>query len=90
MLPLIAPSFLAGWFVVAIVVSGNLAIPILLSSQANATVPLVVYELYTSGETSRAAALFVIVLGALLAAFVLVTAVAALIRRAPSKKRETS
>ncbi|MQA84534.1 MAG: ABC transporter permease subunit [Streptosporangiales bacterium] len=27
-LPLIAPSFLAGWFVVAIVVSGNLAIPI--------------------------------------------------------------
>ncbi|MFC6019322.1 ABC transporter permease [Plantactinospora solaniradicis] len=60
--PLIAPSFLAGWFVSAIVVSGNLAVPILLSSQNNATVPLLVFELYTAGETSRAAALFVIMM----------------------------
>lgn len=88
-LPLIAPSFLAGWFVVAIVVSGNLAIPILLSSQANATVPLVVYELYTSGETSRAAALFVIVLGALLAAFAVAAAGSALLRRLPKRRGTT-
>ena len=80
-LPLIAPSFLAGWFVVAIVVSGNLAVPILLSSQANTTVPLLVYRLYTTGETSQAAALFVVVLGALLVGFAVVAALSAALRR---------
>jgi iron(III) transport system permease protein len=80
-LPLIMPSFVAGWFVVAIVISGNLAIPILLSSAQNPTVPLLVYELYTQGQTSRAAALFVIVLGALLAGLVVMGGLSRLLRR---------
>src|SRR5690606_23452457 len=78
-LPLILPSFLAGWFVVAIVISGNLAIPVLLSSVHSPTVPLLVYELHTQGDTSRAAALFVVVLGTLLIGLVLV----ALLRKLP-------
>ncbi|MEO3930015.1 iron ABC transporter permease [Micromonosporaceae bacterium B7E4] len=83
-LPLIAPSFLAGWFVSAIVVSGNLAVPILLSSQQNATVPLLVLELYTAGETSKAAALFVIMMVLLCAGLALLAGLArlaALLRR---------
>lgn len=80
-LPLIMPSFVAGWFVVAIVISGNLAIPILLSSAQNPTVPLLVYELYTQGQTSRAAALFVIVLGALLIGLVVMGGLSRLLRR---------
>lgn len=63
--PLIRPTFLAGWFVVAVVISGNLAIPILLSSSLNPTVPLLVYELHTQGDASQAAALLVVMLGAL-------------------------
>jgi iron(III) transport system permease protein len=80
-LPLIMPSFLAGWFVVAIVISGNLAIPILLSSAQNPTVPLLVYELYTQGQTARAAALFVVVLGALLIGLIVMGGLSALLRR---------
>jgi len=75
-LPLILPSFLAGWFLVAIVISGNLAVPILLTSPDNVTVPIVVFNLYTDGETAQAAALFVVVLGLLsagLGTLVLVT-----------------
>jgi iron(III) transport system permease protein len=80
-LPLIMPSFLAGWFVVAIVISGNLAIPILLSSSQNPTVPLLVYQLYTQGQTSRAAALFVIVLGVLLVGLIVMGGLSRLLRR---------
>ncbi|MHA6622579.1 ABC transporter permease [Pseudonocardia sp. DLS-67] len=80
-LPLIMPSFVAGWFVVAIVISGNLAIPIMLSSAQNPTVPLLVYELYTQGQTSRAAALFVIVLGTLLVGLVVMGGLSRLLRR---------
>lgn len=63
--PLIRPTFFAGWFVVAVVISGNLAIPILLSSSLNPTVPLLVYELQSQGDASQAAALLVVLLGTL-------------------------
>ena len=80
-LPLIMPSFLAGWFVVAIVMSGNLAIPILLSSTQRPTVPLLVYQLHTQGDTSQAAALFVVILGGLLGGLLLVTLLVRLLNR---------
>ncbi len=86
-LPLIAPSFLAGWFVVAIVISGNLAIPILLSSAQRPTVPLLVYQLYTQGDTSQAAALFVVILGGLLLGLVVVTLLGRLLRRWTGQSR---
>jgi hypothetical protein len=44
-------------------------------------VPLLVYELYTQGQTARAAALFVIVLGALLIGLVVMGGLSALLRR---------
>jgi len=64
-LPLVSKSFFAGWFVVAIVIAGNLAIPVLLSSALTPTVPVLVYDLNTQGSASRAAALLVLVLGTL-------------------------
>lgn len=89
-LPLIMPSFLAGWFVVAIVISGNLAIPILLSSSQSPTVPLLVYQLYGQGQTSQAAALLVIVLGCLTAGLVLVTLLSRLLNRRLGRARAPS
>ena len=89
-LPLIMPSFLAGWFVVAIVISGNLAIPILLSSAQQPTVPLLVYELYTQGETSQAAALFVVILSGLLAGLVLASLLGWLLNRWIGRGRSAS
>lgn len=89
-LPLIMPSFLAGWFVVAIVISGNLAIPILLSSTQRPTVPLLVYQLYTQGQTSQAAALFVVVLGGLLIGLVLVAALTRVASGLTGQKRASA
>ncbi|MGH3585849.1 MAG: ABC transporter permease, partial [Pseudonocardia sp.] len=86
-LPLILPSFLSGWFLVAIVISGNLAVPILLTSQDNVTVPIVVFELYTQGETAQAAALFVIVLTALAAGLTVLTLAGRLLVRGQSRRR---
>jgi iron(III) transport system permease protein len=64
-LPLVMPTFLAGWFVVAIVISGNLTIPVLLSNVKSPTVPFLVYQLTTMSQTSQAAALLVVELGIL-------------------------
>lgn len=84
-LPLILPSFLAGWFLVAIVISGNLAVPILLTSPDNVTVPIVVFELYTDGDTAKAAALFVVVLALLSAGLALLALLGRLlVRRRPA------
>ncbi|MCS5734515.1 ABC transporter permease [Herbiconiux daphne] len=80
-LPLIMPSFLSGWFVVAIVMSGNLAIPILLSSSTSPTVPLLVYQLYGQGQTSQAAALFVIMLVGLLFGLAVVAVIGRILSR---------
>lgn len=73
-LPLIAPSFFAAWFVVAIVISGNLSIPVLLSSSLTPTVPLLVYDMNTQGYSSRAAALLILVLATLTAGMLLLLA----------------
>lgn len=65
-LPLIAPSFIAGWTVAGIMISGNLAIPIMLSSATSQTVPIQAYELYTTGEVGQTAAIFCLQLGGIL------------------------
>lgn len=59
---IIAPSFIAAWFVSAILVSGNLAVPTLLSGVGNKTVPILVFQLYTNGAVVEAAALLLVYL----------------------------
>lgn len=84
--PLVMPSFLAGWIVVAIVISGNLAIPILLSSSQSPTVPLVVYRLYSQGETSAAAALLVVMLSVLFALLAVVSVISRYLSRRTNRR----
>lgn len=74
-LPLIAPSFLAGWLLTALYVAGRLDVPILLSSRGNRLAIVAVYELYSNGRTGEAAAVFCL----LLVGFVVVTVVLALL-----------
>lgn len=59
-LRIIAPSFLAAWFVAAILVSGNLAVPTLLSGLGNQTVPMIVFQLYSEGHVTESAGLLLV------------------------------
>jgi iron(III) transport system permease protein len=70
LLRLILPSFLISWFLTGIVASGNLDIPILLSSANDQTVPLLAYELYNNGSLAQAAATFCVLIGGVAAIFV--------------------
>lgn len=74
-LPLIAPSFMAGWLLTALYVAGRLDVPILLSTQSNQLAIVTVYELYSNGRAGEAAAVFCL----LLVGFVIMTAVLAAI-----------
>jgi iron(III) transport system permease protein len=71
---LVLPSFLAGWFLTAIVAAGNLDIPILLASPGNQTVPLLAENLFADGSLSQAAAVFCLFIAAVAALLVLVLA----------------
>jgi iron(III) transport system permease protein len=74
-LPLIAPSFLAGWLLTALYVAGRLDVPILLSTRQNRLAIVAVYELYSNGRPGEAAAVFCL----LLIGFVVVTLIMALL-----------
>lgn len=69
---LVAPSFLASWVVVALSISGDLAIPILLYTPGNEVVSVAIFQLFQSAEAPVAAAVFVMIIGFVLA-FVLLT-----------------
>ncbi|MEI7298273.1 iron ABC transporter permease [Paraburkholderia tropica] len=58
-LRLIGRTFLAGWYIAAIVVAGNLDVPLLLGSPDLNTVAGKVYELNQLGQTSISAALLI-------------------------------
>ncbi len=67
--PLIAPSFLASWFITGVIAAGNLDIPILLSGPNSTTVSLLVYNFYNQiGATTESAALLMVMLGFFIAA----------------------
>jgi iron(III) transport system permease protein len=68
---LILPSFLAAWFLTAIVSAGNLDIPILLASSNTQTVPLVAYNLFNNGSLAQAAAVFCLFTAAIAAGLAL-------------------
>lgn len=77
-LPLIAPSFMAGWLLTALYVAGRLDVAILLSTRENRAAVVTVYELYSNGRAGEAAAVFCLLLlgfvvtTALMAVFVIV------------------
>lgn len=75
-LRLLLPSFLSGWFLSALFISGNLAVPAILAPPGVQPVSITAYNLYVSGNAAAGAALFVMIL----AAAVVVLIVAAIAR----------
>lgn len=76
-LPIVKKSFFSGWFLAGLMISGNLSLPALLSSPAMQTVAVSAYNYYSLGETSRAAALFILLM---LVVFVTALLVACLVK----------
>jgi len=60
--PLIAPSFLYGWLVVAIIISGELSVPLILYSPGNEVLTVAVYDLQQNRREGVAAAVFAMML----------------------------
>jgi iron(III) transport system permease protein len=75
-LPLIAPSFISGWFVTGLAIAGNLEVPLLLGSTKTTTIAGLAYKYYVDSASPRAAAIFCLLLVTVLVLF----AVSALLR----------
>ncbi|MFT4198720.1 MAG: ABC transporter permease subunit [Pseudoxanthomonas sp.] len=61
-LVLAAPSFLAGWFMTAMMVAGNMEIPLLLKSPGVNTLAVISYNLQSGGDYGQAAALLILLM----------------------------
>lgn len=90
--PLVSRSFLAGWLVCGVIIAGTLDVPLLLLPATAPNVSVLVYGLiYSSGLTTQASALLVLlmlVIAAIGAAYVLgVRAVLPVVRRIAAKPR---
>jgi len=59
---LLIPSFLIGWFMTAVLATGNLEVPLLLKSPGEQPVSAVIYDLNARGEFSAACALLTVTL----------------------------
>lgn len=77
--PLILPGFLSGWFFVAIIIAGNLDIPLLLGSPTLSTIASQTYLLQSQGQIGDAAALLVGTLLSLMMIALLALSIKALI-----------
>ncbi len=77
-LPLVAPSFLYGWLVVAIIISGELSVPLLLYTPGSEVLSIAIFQLQSRAQPEVAAAVFTLLLAAVAVGIVLVR----LIRRA--------
>jgi iron(III) transport system permease protein len=77
-LPLVAPSFLYGWLVVAVIISGALSVPLLLYAPGSEVLAVAILQLQTSGKPEAAAAVFSMVLLAVAGVILLTRAVSLL------------
>lgn len=59
---LILPSLLNGWFLCFVVLSGTLAVPLLLSTKSDSLLSVNVFSYYSSGQPEIAAAIFVLLI----------------------------
>jgi iron(III) transport system permease protein len=71
-LPLVAPSFLYGWLVVAIIISGELSVPLLLYTPGSEVLSIAIFQLQSRAQPEVAAAVFTMVLAAAAVVIVLV------------------
>jgi iron(III) transport system permease protein len=68
-LPLIAPSFISGWFVTGLAIAGNLEVPLLLGSTKTTTIAGLAYKYYVDSASPKAAAIFCLLLVTVLVLF---------------------
>jgi iron(III) transport system permease protein len=80
-LPLVRPSFFYGWLVVAIMITGELSVPLLLYSAGSELFSIVILIFQSNAQPEQAAALFSLVLLALAVAFGAARLAAWLLRR---------
>jgi iron(III) transport system permease protein len=78
---LLLPSFLSGWYIAALVVVGNLQVPLLLSSPDTMTIPSLSYALYNGNKLGEAAALLSLELAGIAAVGVVGSAIAVVLGR---------
>ena len=65
LVPILMPPILYGWLWIALMTYRELTLAVLLSRAENMTLPVVVWSIWLNGGFSQAAALTVIMLGAL-------------------------
>jgi len=82
---LLVPHFLAGWFLAAVLIMGNLEVPLLLSSPGTQTVAVQTYGLVDAGQHAQAAALLTLLVAAVALAGLIVVGT-----RAWTRRRNTS
>jgi iron(III) transport system permease protein len=66
--PLVMPSFVYGWLVVAVIISGELSVPLILYSPGNEVLTVAVFDLQQNRKEGVAAAVFTMMLLATTAA----------------------
>ncbi len=88
--PLIAPSFLTGWYIAAVVVAGNLDVPLILAAPGLTTLAAIVYQLNSEAKIGDSAALLVLMLLTMVVAGAGGLVAAAFFRRQRSRRRRVA
>lgn len=70
LIPLIAPSFVSAWFVTGLAIAGNLEIPLLLGTLKQTTISSLAYKYFVDALAPLSAAIFCVLLVAVLVVFV--------------------
>jgi iron(III) transport system permease protein len=60
---LVMPSFLYGWLVIGVILSGELSVPLVLYAPGNEVLSVAIYGLQQNAQQAVAAAVFAMVLG---------------------------
>jgi iron(III) transport system permease protein len=79
---ILSPSLINGWLLSFVVLSGSLAVPLLLSSTTGGLLSVHIYKAYTAGRVELAAAIFVLLMIEILIVSALATAVRVFLQRA--------
>jgi iron(III) transport system permease protein len=85
-LRLLVPSFLAGWFLSALFITGNLSVPILLAPPGFEPVSIAAFHLFLDGNTAAGAALFVVILAGAAVVLAVAGIVLAVLRRVKARQ----
>ncbi|MBW8638459.1 ABC transporter permease subunit [Hoeflea sp. WL0058] len=78
---LCAPALLGAWLLISLWMAGTLDVPMLLQSSRSQTIATYSYSLFANGQTSEAAAIFVLFIGSFALCILLLTALAGLAAR---------